>query len=126
MTKCVILAVLILILPTIACVVGGGGSESTDCVSILVDSIKVRDNYVMVDNTITYDCDNPIKYILYKTMCVSPSGEVFSSDRGSVFIHYNLNNSGHAGTEYNISVIDTNYIQVDACYSEITEVVYEG
>ena len=90
-TNFVSLAVFFLMLSTIACVVGDGGSNSRIVSISQSDSIEAKDGHVAVDNTITYNCDKHINLILFKTICVTPSGEVFVDDRGSVFIHNNFN-----------------------------------
>jgi len=121
LTKFVSLAVFFLMISTIACVVGGGGSESTDCVNISVDSIEAKDGFVAVDNTITYNCDRSIKYIVFETKCLSTSGEVLGTNQGSIFYNEPL---GFEGTEYYIIFIDTTIDQVNVCYSEITSVEF--
>jgi hypothetical protein len=120
-TNFVSFAVFFLMLSTIACVVGGGGSESTDCVNISVDSFEVKDGFVAVDNTITYKCDRSVKYIVFETKCLSTSGEVLGIDQASIFYNESL---GFEGTEYYLIFIDTKIKQVNACYSVITSVEY--
>ncbi len=120
-TNFVSLAVFFLMLSTIACVVGGGGSESTDCVNISVDSFEGRDGFVGVDNTITYNCDRSIRSLTFETKCLSASGVVIGTEHSSIFQHEPL---GFEGTEYYLVFIDTPIDQVDACYSEITRIEY--
>jgi len=121
MTNFVSLAVFFVMLSTIACVVGGGSSESTDCVNISVDSFEPKYGFVAVDITVTYNCDRSIKYIAFETKCLSTSGEVLGTDQASIFYNEPL---GFEGTENPMILIDAAIDQVNACYSEITRVEY--
>ena len=121
LTRFVVLAVFSLMLSTIACVVGGVSSESTDCVNISVDSFEPKYGFVAVVNTITYNCDRSIKYIVYETKCLSTSGELLATDQASIFNNEPL---GYEGTENPMILIDTVIDQVNACYSEITSVEF--
>jgi hypothetical protein len=119
--KIITVAILFLMLATVACLVGGGGPADADCTNVSVNSIKDKDGFVEVSEIITFNCEKDIKYIVFQTTCYSPSGEVLDTKQDSDFIY---NKPGVEGKDYYITFMDTTIDQVDLCSSKITSVEF--